>query len=89
MINFGIGHREEHFCEIILNLGHHEEHFCDIILNLDQWFNEMLFKDISYLELRWPFCLAQPNHLCNFGRGLYEEHFCEIIFNLDQWLRRC
>ena len=63
----------------------------------------MLFKDISYLELWQPFCSAEWNHLCNFGRGYheeqfskkilnldhYEEHFCEMIFILDQWLRRC
>ena len=50
---------------------------------------EMLFKDISYLELRQPFCSAEQNHLCNFGRGCYEEQFCEIILNLGQWFRRC
>ena len=39
----------------------------------------MSFKYISYLELWWPFCSAEQNHLCNFGRGHYEEQFCEII----------
>ena len=29
----------------------------------------MPFKDISYLELWWPSCLAERNHLGNFGRG--------------------
>ena len=29
---------------------------------------EMLFKDISYLEFRWPLCSVEQNHLCNFGR---------------------
>ena len=29
---------------------------------------EMSFKDISYLELWWPFCSVEWNHLCNFGR---------------------
>ena len=48
----------------------------------------MLFVDISYLQLWWPFCSAERNHLVNFGRGLYEEHFCEIILNLDQWFRK-
>ena len=46
----------------------------------------MPFKGISYLELWLPFCSAEQNHLCNFGRGYQEEQFCEIIFNLDQWL---
>ena len=49
----------------------------------------MLFKDISYLELWRPFCSAEQNHLCNFGRGFYEEQFCGIILNLDQWFKRC
>ena len=49
----------------------------------------MLFKDISYLELWRHFCSAQPNHLCNFGRGHYEEHICGIMLNLDRWLRTC
>ena len=38
----------------------------------------MLFKGVYYLELLWPFCSAEQNHLCNFGRGYYEEQFCEI-----------
>ena len=49
---------------------------------------EILFKDISYLELWQPFCLAEQNNLCNYARGHYEKHFCEIILNLDQWLKR-
>ena len=49
----------------------------------------MSFKDISYLELWWPFCSAEWNNLCNFVIGYQEEQFCEIILNLDQWLRRC
>ena len=49
----------------------------------------MPFKDISYLELWWPICSANRNHLCTFGPGHYGEHFCEIISNLDQWFRRC
>ena len=49
----------------------------------------MSFKDISYIKLKQPFCFAERNHLCNFGRGCYKEQFCEIIMNLGQWLRRC
>ena len=49
----------------------------------------MSFKDISYLELCQPFCSAERNHLCNFGRGCYEEQFCEIILNSSLWFRRC
>ena len=47
---------------------------------------------ISYLELWWPSCSADQNHLCNFGRGhlSMEEHLRVIILNLDQWCRsRC
>ena len=49
----------------------------------------MLFKGISYLELWQPFCSAECNHLCIFGRGYYEERFIEIILNLGQWFRKC
>ena len=48
----------------------------------------MPFKGISYVELWLPFCSAELNHLCNFGRGHYEKQFCELILNLDQWLRQ-
>ena len=48
----------------------------------------MSFKDISYLELWWPLCSAEQNHLCNFSRRYHEEQFFEIILNLDLWLRR-
>ena len=51
--------------------------------------DEMLFKDISYLELWWAFCSGEGNHFYKFGRGHHEEQFCEIILNLDQWFRRC
>ena len=46
----------------------------------------MPLKDISYLQLWWPLCSAEWDHLCNFGRRHYEEHFCEIL-NLDQWFQ--
>ena len=44
----------------------------------------MSFKDVSYLQLWQPFCLAEWHHLCNFGKGHYKEYFCEIL-NLDKW----
>ena len=50
---------------------------------------EMPFNDISYLELWQPFCSAEPNNLCNFGRGCYEGQCCEDILNLGLWVRRC
>ena len=49
----------------------------------------MPFKCISYLELWQPFCSAEHNHLCNFGRGYQEEQFSANILNLGQWFRRC
>ena len=48
---------------------------CKIILNLDKWFRRDVGKNISYLELWWPFCSAKWNH-CGI---LVKEHFCEII----------
>ena len=38
----------------------------------------MPFKDLSYLELWQPFCSAEPNHLCNFGREHQEEQLFEF-----------
>ena len=29
----------------------------------------MPFNDISYLELWWPFCSVELNHLCNLKEG--------------------
>ena len=49
---------------------------------------EMLFKDISYLELWQPLCSVAWNHLCNIGRSHHEEQSCKIILNLDQRFRR-
>ena len=34
-------------------------------------FNVMSFKDNSYLDILQPFCSAECNYLCNFGRGCY------------------
>ena len=36
-------------------------------------------KKISYLELWWPSCSVERNHLCNFGRGHHGEHSCEVF----------
>ena len=47
---------------------------------------EILFKDISYLEIWWPLCLAEQNIRANLVEGIIQ--FCEIILNLDQWFRR-
>ena len=49
----------------------------------------MRFKGISCLELWSPFCSAEWNHLCNFGRRHHEKQLCEIILNLDPSFRRC
>ena len=78
---------QNHLC----NFGrrHHEQQFCEIILNFGPVVQEaMSFKDISYLELWWPFCSVEKSHLCNFGRRHNEEHLCEIILKLDKWFRR-
>ena len=47
----------------------------------------MPFKGFSYMNIWQPFCSAECNHLCNFGRGYNEERFCEIILNLGQRFR--
>ena len=48
---------------------------------------EMSFKDICYLELWYPVCSADLNHLSN-GKRHHEEQFCTIILNMDWWFRR-
>ena len=48
----------------------------------------MSFKEISYLQFWQPFCSAEQNGVCNFGRGHYKKHLCEIIFEIFQWFRR-
>ena len=50
---------------------------------------QMLFKDISYLELWRPLHSVERNHLYNFDRGYPEEQFCRFILNLDLWFGRC
>ena len=40
----------------------------------------MLFKDISYLELWWPFCSVEQNHLCYFGKGNFRNN---SIYNFE------
>ena len=44
------------------------------------------FRDISYLQLWQPACLAEQSYFLkgNFVREHYEEHFCEIILHLYQ-----
>ena len=49
----------------------------------------MLFKDISSFKLWWPFCSAEWNHLCYYGRGHYGEQSSEMILYLDQRFKRC
>ena len=38
---------------------------------------EMLLRYIPYLELWQPFCSADWNLLCNFGRGYFKEEICK------------
>ena len=47
----------------------------------------MSFKGNSYLDIWQPFCSAECNNLCIFGRGYYEEQFCEIILKSGLWFR--
>ena len=47
----------------------------------------MAFNDLSYLELWWPFCSAERNHLCNFNRGYPEEQVCEIILKFGSMVQ--
>ena len=44
---------------------------------------EMPLKDISFLDLWQPLCLADWSQLCNFGRRHHDTQCCGIILNLD------
>ena len=79
---------QNHLCNF--GKGHHEEQFCEILFEFGQVVQEkMSSKDTSYLELWQPLYSAKWNHLCNCGSSHHEEQFCEIILNLDQYFRRC
>ena len=45
---------------------------------------EMLFKEISYVELWQPLYSVDWYHLCNIGRRNHEEQSCEIILNQEE-----
>ena len=46
---------------------HHGEQFCELTLNCEPVAQEeMLFKDISYLDIWRSICSAERNYLCNF-----------------------
>ena len=48
---------------------------------------EMIFIDISYLELWMLFCSVGQNHLCNIGRGHHEVHFLETLKAIKSHLK--
>ena len=67
--------------------GHYEKHFCEIILNLDRWLTRSRLKIFLFLA-QAGILLSRVEWFVNFCRWYYEEYFCEIILNLGQWLRR-
>ena len=75
LCNYGCGPYADNFCDSSIKFGAVVQ-------------EEMLFKDISCLELWEPICSVAQNHLCNFGRVHHEEPLCEIFLNLDQWIRK-
>ena len=60
-----------------------------LFLILDQWFREKCRLKVFLYKLWQPFCSAERNHLCNFGRGYQKRQLCEIILNSGLWFRRC
>ena len=53
--------------------GHYQEQFCEIILNLGQWLRRCCLKDFLSGALTAS-CSVEKNHLCNFGIRHHEEH---------------
>ena len=89
MCNFGRRHREEQFCEIILNLDQCFRCRLKIFLICSsgaQWFRRFLLKIFLIWSSGSPF--VQRSRLCNFGRGHFEEQFCDFFFNLGHSLKR-
>ena len=115
LCNFGKGHHEKQFYEIILNFDQLFGRRCrlktfiilssggsfiqlsrtncaiwfDSIMrnnsvkyyfNLDLWFRRRCCLNIFLM----PFCSAKQNHQCNFGKRHFWERFCEIILYFDQ-----
>ena len=68
--------------------GHYDEYFCEIILNFDQWLKRRCHIKKFYFKLQWPFCSTEQTCWCNVGRGHYGDHACEIIFNFALCFRR-
>ena len=43
---------------------------------------------LFYLQLWWPSCVAEQNHLGNLCCRYYEEHFCVFCIWTSAWFRR-
>ena len=66
----------------LINLGRsdHEEHVCEIIFEFGPMVKERIwFKDISYLELWWPLCLAEQYYLSNFGKSIMRNNSVKLF----------
>ena len=72
------------WCELF-GRGHYKEHFGEVIEFGPMVQEEMLLKDISYLQLWWLSCLMEWNSRCNFGRGHYEKDSCETILKFKDF----
>ena len=67
MCNFGIGHYEEHSCEIILSTS-----------GSGGDFTTRFFLFLALLAIFF----VKQYHVCNFGRWHYGERSCEIILKI-------
>ena len=57
---------ENHLCNF--GRGHYEEHFCEVILNLDQWFRKKCCKTFDIYSSGGSF-VQHNGTLCSFGQG--------------------
>ena len=66
--------------------GHYEKLFCEIILYFNQWFRRRCRLKYFFSTALATLFSPKAKQLCNLIRWYYGEHFFEIIVNLDQYL---
>ena len=77
IFNGDIDSMVSHLCNF--GRGHHEEQFREIILNLDQWFRRYCFKDISYLQLWRPFVQRSGTICAIMVEGIMKNNSVKIF----------
>ena len=79
-----------HLCNF--GKGHYEKQFCEIILNLDQWSRSRCCLKIFFIwSSGGPFGQQSETVCAILVEGIMREEFCDFFLgggDLDQWFRR-